>query len=125
MALKAKEALTGYLEPELMEEDGSIDYKKLAQVFTLKIIDISKAIQKTPRALEKNHRTKDIQHNLRKIFYIWVLLRDMLGSKREILPWLKSPNPDFDGAAPIEMICEGKADVIIDYLTNIKSGQLS
>jgi uncharacterized protein (DUF2384 family) len=125
MTTAAKEILTSRMVPRFQDPDGSVNYHKLAAGLTVRVKDLSSAIHKTTRALEKNYKTNNIQQDLRKIVYIWILLREMLGSDSEILQWLKSPNPDFDGAAPIEIICDGRSEAIIDYLSNIKTGQLS
>lgn len=125
MINSTKEMLTSHMMPKFQDTDGAVNYRKLADGLTLRIKDLSLAVHKTTRALEKNYKSKPIQQDLRKILYIWVLLKEMLGSENENLQWLKSPNPDFDGLAPIEIICDGRADAIIDYLSNIKTGQLS
>ena len=125
MTTATKEILTGHMAIQFQDPDGAVNYRKLASGLTVRIKDLSTAIHKTTRALEKNYKSIPIQQDLRKIVYIWVLLREMLGSENEILQWLKSPNPDFDGSAPIEIICEGRSEAIIDYLSNIKTGQLS
>ncbi len=125
MTIVAKEILTSRMAPQFQDPDGAVNYRKLATGLTVRVKDLSLAIHKTTRSLEKNYKTTTIQQDLRRIVYIWVLLREMLGSDSEILQWLKSPNPDFDGSAPIEIICEGRSEAIIDYLSNIKSGQLS
>ena len=125
MKTAAKEILTGHMAVQFQDLDGAVNYRKLASGLTVRVKDLSTAIHKTTRALEKNYRSIPIQQDLRKIVYIWVLLREMLGSENEILQWLKSPNPDFDGSAPIEIICDGRSEAIIDYLSNIKTGQLS
>lgn len=120
-----KEALTSHMATEFQDPDGAINYKKLAEGLTLRVKDLSMAVHKTTRSLEKNYKSKTIQQDLRKILYIWVLLRQMLGPGSSILQWLKSPNPDFDGVAPIDAVCQGKAESVVDYLSNIRTGQLS
>lgn len=125
MAIATKEFLTGHMAPQFQDADGAVNYRKLAEGLGVRVKDLSQAVHKTTRALEKNYKSKNIQQNLRRIFYIWVLLREMLGSDTENLQWLKSPNPDFDGMAPLDVICDGKAEAVIDYLSNIKTGQLS
>lgn len=125
MTTATKEALTGHMATEFQDPDGAVNYRKLAEGLTLRVKDLSLAVHKTTRSLEKNYKSKTIQQDLRKILYIWVLLRQMLGSDTSILQWLKSPNPDLDGLAPIDAVCQGKAEAIIDYLSNIRTGQLS
>ncbi len=125
MASSVKEKLVEYMAPEFQDVDGDINYRKLAHGLTIRIKDLSVAVHKTTRSLEKNYKSRNIQRDLRKISYIWILLRDMLGPGSDILMWLKSPNPDFDGLSPLDMICKGKSEAVIDYLSNIKTGQLA
>lgn len=53
------------------------------------------------------------------------LLHEMLGSETAALHWLDSPNPDFGGLTPADLIHKGKIEAILDYLQNIRTGQLS
>lgn len=53
------------------------------------------------------------------------LLHEALGSEAAVSQWLKSPNPDFGGLIPEDLMSQGKYDAIIDYLKNIQNGQLS
>lgn len=125
MTTTNKETLSSHMVTAFQDPDGAVNYRKLAEGLTLRVKDLSTAVHKTSRSLEKNYKSQTIQQDLRKILYIWILLRQMLGSDTSILQWLKSPNPDFDGLAPIDVVCQGKAESVIDYLSNIRTGQLS
>jgi O6-methylguanine-DNA--protein-cysteine methyltransferase len=48
-----------------------------------------------------------------------------LVSPESIGPWLKDPNPAFDGSTPLQVIERGKSDRIWRMVCEIESGELS
>ncbi len=120
-----EERLFRHVDFELYDKKGFIDYKSLRETLDVKVKDLAYASGITPRSLEKNPHSKKIQYALRKIAYIYNMLEEMTGSKKDALVWLKAPNPDYNGISPLEIILEGKVGEIIDYLDDIKKGALT
>jgi uncharacterized protein (DUF2384 family) len=125
MNTASKEILLKYVDRNLYDMEGFVDYQKLKERLGIKMVSLAQAIGKTQRALEKNPRSENIQNKLRKIVYILILLQEMLNSREEIAMWLRAPNPDYEGLSPIEIITEGKMDSIIRYLEDIQKGSLT
>lgn len=117
--------LIEHIDRKLYNAKGIVDYHKLKEHINVKVKSLAHAIGKTPRALEKNPESENIQRGLRKIVYIISLLKEMLESKTEVLIWLKAPNSDFDGLCPWDVIAQGEVDTIIDYLIDIRKGALT
>ena len=120
-----KEKLLKYVDRNLYNMEGFVDYQRLRGRLGIKMIKLAQATGKSQRALQKNPYSEGIQAQLRKIVYILVLLQEMLDSKEEVSIWLKAPNPDYDGMSPIEVISAGKMDSIIRYLEDIQKGALT
>lgn len=125
MNVAVKEKLFKYVDRDLYDVEGFVDYQRLKERLGVKLIKLAHATGKTQRALQKNPYSEGIQEQLRKIVYILVLLQEMIESKEEITLWLKAPNPDYDGLSPIEVITQGKTDSIVRYLEDIQKGALT
>jgi uncharacterized protein (DUF2384 family) len=125
MNVAVKEKLLKYVDRNLYDVEGFVDYRRLKERLGIKMIKLARATGKTQRAIQKNPYSENIQEELRKIVYILVLLQEMLDSYEEISIWLRAPNPDYDGLSPIEVITEGKMDSIIRYLEDIQKGSLT
>lgn len=121
----AEKKLLRYVDRELYSPKGFVDYHELQKHLHVKVKTLANAINKTPRALEKNPNSESTQKELRKIVYILSLLKEMLASDSEILIWLKAPNVDFDGLSPMDVIAKGDTDAVSDYLTHIRKGSLT
>jgi hypothetical protein len=125
MSNASSEILLKYVDRNLHDIEGFVDYQKLKERLGVKMVSLAQAIGKTQRAIEKNPRSENIQYKLRKIVYILILLQEMLISREDIAMWLRAPNPDYDGLSPLEIITEGKMDSIIRYLEDIQKGSLT
>jgi hypothetical protein len=125
MSSVVKEELFKYVDRDLYDMKGFVDYQKLTARLGIKAVKLARAAGKTQRALQKNPCSEKIQDKLRKIVYILVLLKEMLDTEEEISIWLRAPNPDYDGLTPIEIITAGKMDAILRYLEDIQKGSLT
>lgn len=125
MSVLAKDSLSKNADGNLHCMNGYIDYRRLREQLGIKSMKLAKALGKTQRYLQKNSQAEGIQKELRKLAYMMVLLKEMLGSREEILIWLNSPNPDYEDLTPIEIIIKGKSDSLIRYLEDIQKGSLT
>lgn len=120
-----KKELFGHINRKLYNQEGFVDYHNLKKQLNIKVKSLAVAIGKTPRALEKNPKSENIQKELRKIVYVISLLKGMLESEAEILIWIKASNPDFNGFSPWDVIVRRETDALIDYLIDMKKGALT
>jgi hypothetical protein len=120
----AKPLLTRHVQSSLYDTQGFVNYHNVQKYLNIKAKNIAHALGKTPRALEINPQSDGIQKGLKKVVYIFQLLKEMLETDQEVLVWLRAPNPDFDGLSPLDIIIDGKMGTIIDYLEEIKRGAL-
>ncbi len=124
-SLLLEKDLFKHIKRDLFDSNGFVDYQKLRKNLHVKVKSLAAALGKTPRAIEKNPRSDNIQKGLRKIVYIMALLKEMLESENDINIWMKAPNPDFGGLSPWEVIQDKDMDAVIDYLADIKKGALT
>jgi len=125
MSVLVKESLSKNVDLNLHGINGYVDYRRLREQLGIRSIKLAKAIGKTQRYLQKNPQAEGIQKELRKLAYLMVLLKEMLGSREEISIWLNSPNPDYEGLTPLEIITQGKIDSLTRYLEDIQKGSLT
>ena len=67
MTTAIKEALTSHMATEFQDPDGAVNYRKLAEGLRLRVKDLSTAVHKTTRSLEKNYKSKNISKELNSI----------------------------------------------------------
>ncbi len=108
MNVAVKEKLLKYVDRNLYDMEGFVDYQRLRERLGIRMAKLAQATGRTQRALQKNPYSENIQDQLKKIVYILVLLQEMLESRDEVSIWLRAPNPDYGGLSPIEVITEGK-----------------
>jgi hypothetical protein len=125
MSVLVKDSLSKNSGRNLHGINGFVDYRRLREQLGIKSIKLAKAIGKTQRYLHENSQAEGIQRELRKLAYLMVLLKEMLGSREEISIWLNAPNPDYEGLTPLEIITHGKIDSLTRYLEDIQKGSLT
>ena len=124
MLASAQDYLFKCVEPDFYDIDGYVDHNRLRARLGVKENKLARAINKSQRSLQKNPHSENIQKELRKIVYIFALLKEMMESEQKIAIWLRAPNPDYDGLTPLEVIMAGKSDSIINYLKDVQKGAL-
>jgi hypothetical protein len=127
MQLKKKSVkprLTRHIKSVLYDPQGFINYHNVQKYLNIRARKIAQALGKTPRALEINPQSEGIQKGLKKLVYIFQMLKEMLETDKEVLVWLRAPNPDFNGLSPLDIIVEGKSEAVIEYLEELKRGSL-
>lgn len=120
-----EERLFRHVDIEAYDKKGFIDYRSLKKNLEIKVKNLASAVGVTPRSLEKNPHSDKIQASLRKIAYVYRILKEMAGSEKEALIWLRASNPDYNNLSPIEIISQGDVDSVIDYLHDIRKGALT
>ena len=122
---KGDNKLLKHIDRKMYDSVGYVDYNKLKSTLNIRIKTLAAAVGKTTRAVEKNPHSESIQKVLRKIVFIFSLLKEMLETETEVLIWIKSPNPEFGGLSPMDTIVKGEIDAVIEYLLDIRKGALT
>lgn len=74
-----------------------------------------------PGAAQRTTARGGAAREIRKLARLHFLVDDMLG-ERYGAQWLRVPNKGFRGQAPIDLILEGNADVVIAALEHLADG---
>ncbi|WP_168059816.1 antitoxin Xre/MbcA/ParS toxin-binding domain-containing protein [Candidatus Manganitrophus noduliformans] len=119
-----KVRLFRHVERGFYDETGSINIENLRKELGLTLEQIAKAVGKNIRTLQKNSHSRAIQQRLIQIVAVLTLLNELIDNPQEGQVWLNAPHPDFAGMTPKQLIVEGKAQALVDYLNEIRTGAL-
>ncbi|MBI3803575.1 MAG: DUF2384 domain-containing protein [Nitrospirae bacterium] len=120
----AKFRLFRHVERGLYDATGSINLDNLRKELGLTVEQMAQAVGKNLRTLQKNPRSRPIQERLTHIVAVLTLLHELTENAEEAQLWLNAPNPDYAGLTPKQLIIQGKAQALIDYLNEIRTGAL-
>lgn len=122
--LSEKVRLFRHVERGFYDETGSVNIENLRKELGLTLAQMAQAVGKNVRTLQKSSRSRAIQERLIQIVAVLTLLHELIDSPQEAQVWLNAPHPDFAGMTPKQLIIEGKAQALVEYLNEIRSGAL-
>lgn len=120
----AKVRLFRHVERGLYDETGLVNIEQLRRELGLTLDELAKAVGKTLRTIIRNPHSRAIQKRLLQIIAVLTLLHEMTDGPEEVTLWLNAPHPDYAGMTPKQIIIEGKAQILVDYLNEIRTGAL-
>ncbi len=104
-------------------ESGRLDAKQVAQFFGLPLIAMASLLHRDLSTLSKSPDGRPLQESLAVFERIATALLRMTSSPSHAKMWLNAPNPDLERKAPLEVIREGHADVVVELLEDMLVGQ--
>jgi CheY-like chemotaxis protein len=111
------------LLPEVHDRrTGRLDAKLLAEYSGIALSDLAQAIGKGYKAVFKSPSSAPLQPLLKPIQSMLVALRRVYPDRKSVRAWLNTPHPSLRGKQPIELVLEGKAEVIADLLNATLAG---
>lgn len=108
-----------HVERGFYEEAGSVHIENLRKELGLTLEQIAQAVGRN-----KNSHPRAIRRRLIQIVTLLTLLLELIDDPREAQIWLDAPHSDFAGMAPKQLIVEGNAQALVDYLNEISAGAL-
>lgn len=120
----SKFRLFRHIERGLYDATGLINLDNLRKELGLTVEQMAQAVGKNLRTLQKNPRSRPIQERLTRIVAVLTLLHELAENAEEAQLWLNAPNPDYAGLTPKQLIIQGKAQALIDYLNEVRTGAL-
>jgi Protein of unknown function (DUF2384) len=105
------------------DQTGRLDAARVAEVMSLTLSQVAKAIGVTPSALSKRPNAGAAQPGLRELEFCWATLLDMLGEEELARAWFHAGHPDFSGKPPLDYLTEGGAKRLGDYLRAALAGE--
>lgn len=103
---------------------GRFDALQLAKTLEITTKEMASILQRTPRGLQKNPDSQQLQGELARLIKLIMELRELLdGSMNYVRIWLRSPHPDLGGRTPLSYLVEGKPEVVEALVYAFETGQ--
>lgn len=106
-------------------ETGRLDAGRIASFLGTPLSSFAKFSDVSVAGLHKSPRSVSVQPHLIPIARSLAILTQLLSSKESVLAWMNSPHPDLGGQTPLQLVLEGKAQVVTDLLEAALVGQPS
>lgn len=97
-------------------ETGRLDAARVADYLKLPLKQLSEALGRNYSTVHRTPTAPAIQETLRSIKRSLEILEQVLGDKPRVLAWWNSPHVDLGQRTPIQVLLEGRAQVIEDML---------
>jgi hypothetical protein len=109
--------------PELHDPaTGRLDAARVADYLRLPLKQLSDALGRNYSTIHRTPTAPGIQETLRSIKRSLEILEEVLGDKASTLAWLNSPHPDLGHRAPMEVLLEGRPQVVERMLEGAMEG---
>ncbi len=106
-----------------------VDVERIRTGLGLTVDEFAECVGRSPRSVarwqsegsDRPIARGDAARQVRKLARLQFLVEDVLGATYGA-EWLRSPNRGFRGQAPIDLLLEGQADVVIAALERVADG---
>jgi hypothetical protein len=130
LASSVREAMAAYaparssLVPALHDpRSGRIDAKLVAAYLDVPLSALARAVGKDYKAVFKSPASAPLQPRLAPIHRTVVAAERIFGGSRSrVLAWMNSPNKQFDGITPMQLVLEGRGEVVANLLDATLAG---
>ena len=111
---------------EPYDSHGRVDTEAVAKRLGVKMAVLAHALGMKPDTLRKNPVRESAQPIAQRLVAVIAELTRLFdGDEKSALIWIRKPNPDLEGASPLQVISEGDLDVVEGIVEAIASGQPS
>lgn len=104
---------------------GRLDAARIASFLGAPLSSFAKFSDVSVAGLHKSPRSISVQPHLIPIARSLAILTQLLSTKESVLAWMNSPHPDLGGQTPLQLVLEGKAQIVTDLLEAALAGQPS
>jgi CheY-like chemotaxis protein len=119
-----KTPLLQHLVPDIHNpETGRIDAKKVSELLGVPLAHVAQMLGRSLSAVHKTSDSVALQPGLAKLEQIIAALLRLAGSPQGLRIWLNSPNRELEDLTPIELLKDGKVEVVADLLEDALLGQ--
>lgn len=116
--------LLKHLVPQLHNpETGRIDTTKVSEMFAVPVNHVAEMLSAKPATVHKTPDAPALQEKLGQLERIAAGLLHLAGSVEGLRMWLNAPNQDLDRKIPLDLLREGRADVVANLLEDVLLGQ--
>ncbi|HEY9775077.1 MAG TPA: antitoxin Xre/MbcA/ParS toxin-binding domain-containing protein [Planktothrix sp.] len=113
---------TDYVEELRNDETGRLDAKRISEVFGIPVSTIASSLNKPRPTVDKTPDSISIQTGLLGFERIASSLLTVTGSFKGLKIWLNSPNREFDGHTPLDIIKLGRVEMLADWVDDARLG---
>jgi response regulator RpfG family c-di-GMP phosphodiesterase len=112
-----------HLVPQLHSpETGRIDAARVSDMFAVPLSRVAEMLNAKAAAVHKTPDAPSLQEKLSELERIAAGLMHLTGSLEGLRIWLNASNQDLGGKTPLELLAEGKADVVGNILEDVLLG---
>lgn len=113
-----------HLVPELHNpESGRLDASKVAKMFAIPLNHVADILKVGQATVHKTPDAPALQVKLQQLERIAIGLLHLAGSKEGLRMWLRAPNRDLDEKIPLDVLREGRGEIVSNLLEDILLGQ--
>lgn len=116
------------VRPEEILHPEPLDVLRLKEALGLTIEELAAATGRSSRSAARWLATEGLSpaggtaaRSIRRLAYLESLLSEVLGAD-QYSDWLRTPNPGFRGAAPVDLMTAGKLEEVIGVLEVLGDG---
>ncbi len=95
---------------------GRLDAGRVADYLSLPLKQLSEALGRNYSTIHRTPAAPALQDPLRSIKRSLEILERVLGNRASVLAWWNSPHPDLGRRTPMEVLLEGRVQIIEDML---------
>jgi hypothetical protein len=106
---------------ELRVSGGNLSARNVADLFGVSLSELAKWLGRTRQAVSKAPAADSLQNQL-GYFERIARLRAVLEAPADFRKWLRMPNSQLDGKTPLEVLEEGRWQVVADLVDDMLTG---
>ena len=103
-------------------ETGRLDAARVAEYLKIPLKQLSEALGRNYSTVHRTPSAVGLQEPLGSIKRSLIILEDVLGDRSSALIWLNSPHPDLGQRTPMDVILEGRVQVVEEMLKGALEG---
>lgn len=114
----------GHVAFDLHDPDsGRIDARRVSELFGVPLRQIAALLGQKPQTVSKTPDSRTLQAGLTLFERIASALMCLVGSQEGLRIWMNAGNPQLDGKTPVELLLDGRGEVVADLLEGMLVGQ--
>ena len=104
-------------------DTGRLDASRVADAYQVSLNALAGGLKITQSALSKRPTAAAAQGGLRELEFTWATLLDLLHTDERARGWLNTGRADLSGRAPIDLLTDGSAESLANYIRSVVAGE--
>lgn len=106
----------------LYDDHGRVDMAAVADMTGEPIARLAQMTPLTPGALRKNPTSERAQPSARRFVAVLSEMTRLLGNRKPVLIWLRTPHPELEGHSPLELFYGQRFEAVEGLVHDLLSG---